>query len=47
MPLENSTAPAQPATEKKKKPAWYDWLIDIFKMLLGYNYLTYGTKKKF
>lgn len=47
MALENTTAPAQQATEKKEQPAWYDLLIDIFKKLLGFNYLTYGTKKKF
>ena len=47
MALENTIAPEQQATEKKEQQAWYDLVIDIFKKVLGFNYLTYGTKKKF
>lgn len=47
MTAEKTTVPAQHGQKGADQPAWYDFLIDIFKKLLGYNMLTYGTKKKF
>lgn len=47
MALNTTTTPAPAATAQKDQPTWYDWLIDLFKKLLEYNYSSYGTKKKF
>lgn len=35
-------------TEGKEPPAKKEfWIVEIFKMLLGFNMMKYGTKKKF
>jgi len=31
----------------KPEKIWGGFIIDILKILLGFNQLTYGTKKKF
>lgn len=47
MAAEKTTAPAQHGQKGADQPAWYDFLINIFKKLLEYNMSNYGTKKKF
>ncbi|MGB3213121.1 MAG: hypothetical protein WBB19_20630 [Desulforhopalus sp.] len=47
MAAEKIIAPVSKEKEGSEKPAWYDFLIDIFKKLLEFNYTSYGTKKKF
>ena len=47
MATEKTGAPIPQEIQEKKQPAWYDFLIDIFKKLLEFNYSSYGTKKKF
>lgn len=34
----------EPAPEK---PEWYEYWLNLFKKLLEFNQITYGTKKKF
>ena len=39
---------ATPTTETNKPaPIWGGFIIDILKILLGFNQLHYGIKKKF
>lgn len=47
MTAEKTTAPALHGQKEADQPAWYDFLINIFKMLLEFNMFTYGTKKNF
>ncbi len=47
MAIEETKKQAQQEKNETEQPAWYDFLINIFKKLLGFNYFTYGTKKKF
>lgn len=47
MTTEKTTAPAQHGQKGADQPAWYDFLINIFKKLLEFNMFAYGTKKKF
>lgn len=47
MAIETTAPPAQATAPKKNQTAWYDWVIDIFKKVLEFNYSSYGTKKKF
>jgi hypothetical protein len=47
MATENTDAPIQQMNQETEQPAWYDFLIDIFKKLLELNNFSYGTKKNF
>ena len=47
MTLNNTAPSTQPTAPKKNHPAWCDWVIDIFKKILEFNYSSYGIKKKF
>jgi len=47
MAIEDTKNPAKQEKSGPEQPAWYDFLINIFKTLLEFNYSSYGTKKKF
>ena len=47
MPVEDTQQPLEQEKNGAEQPAWYDFLINIFKSLLEFNYFSYGTKKKF
>lgn len=47
MTTEAINPPVKEQIDKTEQPAWYDFIIDIFKKLLEYNYSSYGTKKQF
>lgn len=47
MAIEDTKKPVKQEKNGAEQPAWYDFLINIFKMLLEFNYSTYGTKRKF
>jgi hypothetical protein len=47
MPAEKSNEPVKRMDEGAEQPAWYDFLIDIFKKLLQLSNFSYGTKKDF
>jgi hypothetical protein len=45
MDKADTTAPKE--IQKTEKPEFLDWAIDLFKKILGYNWMEYGTKKRF
>ncbi len=47
MATENTNAPIQQENQGTEQPAWYDFLINIFKKLLELSNFSYGTKKSF
>lgn len=47
MTTEETKTPTATESDKTEQPAWYDFIIDIFKKLLEWNYSSYGTKKQF
>ncbi len=47
MAVEDTNKLVKEMNPEIEQPAWYDFLINIFKKLLEFNYSTYGTKKKF
>jgi hypothetical protein len=47
MAAENTNTPVQQEPQEAEKPAWYDFLINIFKILLETSNFKYGIKKKF
>jgi hypothetical protein len=47
MAAENTNGPVQQEPQEAEKPAWYDFLINIFKILLETSNFKYGIKKKF
>ncbi len=46
--MEEEKKETKEVEEKKEKeaPAYETKIVDIFKLLLGYNYHGYGTKKE-
>lgn len=47
MAVEKTNEPVKQVGEGPEQPAWYDFLIDIFKKLLQLSNFSYGTKKDF
>jgi hypothetical protein len=42
-----TTTPKENTMQETEKPEFLDWAIDLFKKLLEYNWMGYGTKKSF